>query len=73
MRNGILNVANVKVLPMPMLPIVNWKSALASVVALVTLLTAYSAFAEEGPSVALPPFVLTGRVVDYGGEGLKSA
>ena len=73
MRNGILNVANVKVLPMPMLPIVNWKSALASVVALVTLLTAYSAFAEEGPSVALPPFVLTGRVVDYGGAGLKSA
>lgn len=39
---------------------------------MVTLLTAFSAFADE-PSVALPPFVLTGRVVDYDGAGLKSA
>ena len=73
MSKKLLSVANVKMLPIPMLPIANWGSALVGVVATVTLLTAGSAFAEEEPSVALPPFVLTGRVVDYGGAGLKSA
>ena len=71
MSKKLLSVANVKMLPIPMLPIpmlpiANWKLMLA------TVLLASAAFADE-PSVALPPFVLTGRVVDYGGEGLKSA
>lgn len=34
---------------------------------------AIPAFAEDIPTVALPPFIVTGRVVDYGGAGLKSA
>ena len=38
----------------------------------VALLSAAVAFAGD-PSVALPPFVLTGRVVDYDCAGLKSA
>jgi len=44
----------------------------AALVALVTFLPAAVAFADD-PAVALPPFVVVGRVVDYDCAGLKSA
>ena len=69
MNKSIINVANVKVLPIPELPIVNWKLILAT---LATIATFIPAFADD-PSVALPPFVVTGRVVDYDCAGLKNA
>lgn len=44
----------------------------AALLALVTFLPAAVAFADD-PAVALPPFVVVGRVVDYDCAGLKSA
>ena len=69
MNKSIFNVANVKVLPVPVLPIVNCKLVLAT---LATMATFIPAFADD-PTVALPPFVITGRVVDYDCAGLKNA
>ena len=43
---------------------------LASLVSCLTLLSAPAAAQEP---VSLPPFVVTGRVIDYDGAGLKSA
>ena len=72
MSKKLLRVANVKMLPMPMLPIANWKLVMAALAMMAAILPTATAFADD-PSVALPPFVLTGRVVDYDGAGLKSA
>ena len=77
MSKKFFNVASVKMLPIPMLPIPrlpigSWKLVLAALATMAAILPASSAFADD-PSVALPPFVVTGRVVDYVGAGLKSA
>ena len=54
--------------------IANCQLALATVATMATFLPATSVFADDyDPSVALPPFVVTGRVVDYDCKGLKSA
>jgi len=48
-------------------------ACLASRISCLCALAAASAACADDPCVALPPFVITGRVVDYGGAGLKSA
>ena len=48
-------------------------ACLASRISCLCALAAASAAFADDPCVALPPFVITGRVVDYGGAGLKSA
>ena len=37
------------------------------------LASAPSAFAAAQPAVSLPPFIITGRIIDYRGAGLSSA
>ena len=47
----------------------NWKLILATLATTAMLIPVFA----DDPAVALPPFVLTGRVVDYDCAGLKSA
>ena len=45
----------------------------ASCLAMLVCARAIPALAADDPVVALPPFIVTGRVVDYDGAGLKTA